>query len=432
MKIASRAFLAVLVSVLIASNAAKAGVYEAGFGPRAIGMGQAQVGAGNDPSAVFYNPACLVQARDRWEINGSSMVVQYGRGTYKSALELNGVNQAYPDTVATNLGVMIPVGKRVTAGLSLYMPEAWTLMILLNSGPRFVRYTQTQVPNGTYGIGIKVTKKFSIGIAQSVAPQWDFTTVTLDINSILAGMGLSLGEPRVNGNPHMEMDTLLGFNYQFGALYRPFKWLSLGVDYRYKIGTRAVIPLYFPAGLVPETNVLVDVNMSWRPTRWSFGVGIYPTDEITVAFDMDYEMWSKINYPYMKFTSSSNFLNVTSTEFDLKNVWVPKVGFEYHRKMKGKLSRAEYAARAGYIYYKSPYPEMPKDTWYIDNDANFLTSGISLGYRPKRVFRYIGFDYYFEYMAMVKRDHTDLTRTPSMIESDGNVTYNGFSVTIQL
>lgn len=432
MKIASRAFLAVLVSVLIASSAAKAGVYEAGFGPRAIGMGQAQVGAGNDPSAVFYNPACLVQAREHWEINGSSLVVQYGNSGYASALELDGVNQEYPYTTATTLSAMLPVGKRITAGLTLNFPEAWTLMVLINTGPRFVRYTQSQVPNATYGIGIKVTRKFSIGIAQSVAPQWNFSTVTLDLNSILSGVGLSVGEPAINANPHMQLDTLLGFNYQFGGLYRPFKWLSIGADYRYKLGTKAIIPIYLPAGVIPETSLQVDINMNWRPSRLSFGVGIFPTDEITVAFDMAYEMWSKINYHYMTFSTNSTLFAVNQPAFKLNDVWVPRVGFEFHRKMKGKLSRAEYAVRTGYIYYKSPYPEMPTGTWYIDNDANFLTGGISLGYRPKKIFRYIGLDYYYEYMDMVTRDHTDITRNPAVIESSGHVIYSGFALTIQL
>jgi long-subunit fatty acid transport protein len=399
-------------------------------------MGQAQMATANDSGAVNYNPACLVMARERWDLKGLDMWLQLGQSGYAPYLRLNGIDQNYPYTVYTLIGTVFPLGKRLTAGLNISNANDWLLVVALAHGPSFIRYTPTQQPTGSLGLGLKITDKLSVGYTMNTTLHINASTIPVDINAILAGIGITLGDPAININPNVEIDVLSGTSYQFGALYRPFKWLSLGANYTYKNGSEVYIPVYLPPGLLPETTIYVEGWVGSTPSQIGFGVGIYPNEHITVAFDMDYDMWSRTHH-WLRFRSSDpDFLNTDFPEIELEDVWVPKFGLEYRGRMPGKFSRAEYSLRAGYLFYKSPWPPMGTDPQDIDNDAHNFSGGFALGYYPKHRhmagLKYLGIDYFWEYIYMVERDHRDLSRQPAVIVSDGYVIYTGLAFTVKI
>lgn len=430
MEIIKRAVVAVPILVFLFSTSVKAELADSGTGARAVAMGQAQTAVANDASAVNYNPAALVYAREYWEVTGRHLFFQIGKSGYQPYLRLNGIDQEYPYASYTTLGAVIPLGKRITIGVDFQYCDDWVLYTLLANGPRFNRYTPTQQVGGKYGFALKITDKFSVGYSSLTNMHFNFSTISLDLNAVLAGLGLPLGELIVNMNPYMEVDVLPTSSYQVGALYRPFKWLHLGVNYNYKNPSYTIIPVYLPAGLLPETHLTITTN-SERPTMLTFGIGVFPNDKITLAFDLSYDMWSRTKN-YWKFEADSSLFSFDNSIVEPDDVWVPRVGVEYRDKMKGKLSRASYAIRGGYLFYKSPYPEATGANNDIDNDAHNISFGLSLGYSPKKHFSYIGVEYFWEYMGMVERTHADISRSPAVIVSDGYVIYNGFTLSVKL
>jgi long-subunit fatty acid transport protein len=220
-------------------------------------------------------------------------------------------------------------------------------------------------------------------------------------------------------------------SYQFGILYRPVKWLNLGFNYAYKAPAYTVIPIYLPPSLLPETSLLMEINSS-GPTSITFGVGLFPTENLTIAFDISYDMWSPTNQ-WTRITSSDpDFLSSDYPDVTLRDVWAHNVGFEYTDKLRGKLSNTEYSVRAGYGFYPSPYPRMPEGTSNIDNDAHKFSGGFALGFYPKKKFDYIGLEYFWEYVELVERSHVDISRNPAVIVSDGYVIYTGVSFNIKI
>lgn len=433
MKKLARALFTASVILVLTHISALAAIEEAGMGPRAVAMGQAQTAAANDPAAVSYNPAALTAARKYWGLgdDGFSTLVQIGQSGYLSRLDINGVNQEYPYVAYSTIGALVPIGKRITVGANMAMPNDWFLYTEISTGYSFNRYKPTRQLSGAYAASLKITDKFSIGYAGLTNMNFNFSTVTLDINSLLAGMGLILGEPATNLNPYMEIDVLPSSSYQFGALYRPFQWASLGFNYSYKNPSLTRIPLVIPEGLLPETHINVEIR-SERPTRVVFGLALYPNEKLTFAVDMAYEIWSHTrNYTRIE-TPGSTLLPPPEDPVEADDIWVPHFGVEYCSRLKGRLSRTRVAVRAGYYYFKSPYPPATGSNRAIDNSAHNIASGISLGYFPKKGWKYIGVDYYWEYMDLVRRSHIDITRNPAVIVSDGYVIYSGFSLNVKM
>jgi len=435
MKTLVRALIAASIILVLTHISALAGIEEAGMGSRAVAMGQAQTGAANDASAATYNPAALVAARKYWGLgdDGFSMLVQIGQSGYDSRLTINGVDQNIPYVAYTTLGALVPIGKRLTFGLNMAFSNDWFLYTELATGYSFTRYKPTrQLCGGGYSFGLKITDKLSVGYASTSNLNFNFSTVNLDINSILSGIGLSLGEPATNVNPFMEIDVIPSSSYQFGALYRPFKWASLGFNYSYKNPTLTVIPILIPAGLLPETHINVNIRTE-RPTRMVFGVGLYPNDKLTFAVDMAYEMWSHTrNYTRIE-SPGSSLISPPKDPIVPEDVWVPHFGVEYCSNLRGgKLSRMKYAVRGGYYYFKSPYPAAEGTNKDVDNSAHNFSAGISLGYTPKKGKTYISLDYYWEYMDLIRRTNPDITRNPAIIVTDGYVIYSGFAFNVKI
>ena len=432
MKQVFRGAILALLAVLIVPGRAPAGVLEFGMGARAVAMGQAQVAAVNDASAMTYNPAALSYMRDYWDLRTRQYFLQVASVGTDSILYLNDREQRDPYTSAFTIGIVLPLTRKLTGGIQVYYPQDTTIELEFFRGPTLSRYRAWRwfyvIAGGSY----QITRKLSVGAGMNATLNFNSSPLNLDLTSVIALIGLDIGGGAKDLNPAFKIDVLLKQSYELGALYRPTKWLNLGAFYRYKLGTEFNIPIKIPAGLTPETNILISGYMYvLNPPQWAFGAAVFPTKNLTLAFDMQYDMWSKVT-PGVKITSDSPTFSSPKENFKLDNVWWPKFGVEWKDKLGGKYSRSDYAVRLGYSHYTSPYPDKIPASGDMDTDADFFSGGFSFGYKPRRTLDYVSLDYFYQYVNLVERNIKHIDQNPPSLIADGHVIYTGFGVTIML
>jgi hypothetical protein len=211
------------------------------------------------------------------------------------------------------------------------------------------------------------------------------------------------------------------------------------VNYKYRNPAPLQIPIHVVGGgIVSDIDIVVD-QPGLNPTIFSGGVAVWPVKQLTLDFDLSYALWSLERKPGMRiksddpmFASSAEFKNLK-----LDDVFIPKFGVEWRDNFKGRFQRVEYAIRAGYQYYPSPYPpaltEENMAATGVDNDAYYYTGGLTLGYRPHRGSfikgpAYVGIEYFYEYIHLAKRTSRNIERNPAVIVSEGHVVFNGISL----
>ncbi len=435
MKHIVRGALLALAAVLIVAENAPAGILEQGLGARGVAMGQAQVAAANDTSAMAYNPAALDYARQYWDLQTREYFAQLGQVGTHSKLYLNDVEQNDPYTSAMAIGAIIPLTKRLTAGIDVYLPDDWTLVIELGQGPTFERYRAQRWFYVIAGGSLKITRNFSVGAATNLTLGFSSNTLLLDANEIVnAVLGMELGASTPDVNTAFRINVLMRESYEMGAHYRVTDWMNLGVFYRYKLGNKFYIPVKIIGNdLLPDSTLTMEGYMYMlNPPQLAAGIALYPHKNLTLAFDMQYDMWSEVK-PWIKWESSGGLPGTSYPDIELEDIWWPKFGVEWKDRIGGKYSRTDYAVRAGYSYYESPFPEKGIEVSNsIDNDAHYFSGGLMIGYHPRRRAQYIGLGYFYQYIHLVERDFVNLSRDPHKITSKGHVIYQGLNITLKL
>jgi len=437
MKQFARGVLIALAAILFITETVSAGILEFGLGARAVGMGQAQVAAVNDVSAMVYNPAAITYARQYWDLEPRDVFAQVQQITMDSNLYLNGIDQNEYYTPGMAFGAVLPITRRLTLSTIAYFPSDTTLVIEFFRGPTIHRYRPARWFYAVTGGSLQLTRKLSIGVGMPLTLHFNASDLNMDLTALLASVGLDLGPGTKDLNPAFRIDVMLSPSYELGMLYQPFKWMNIGAFYRYEQGNKFNVPIKIPPSAITEDKELVLLIDGYmfvvNPPQMSFGIALFPNKNLTIAFDMQYDMWSNID-PYLVIRSSNTDLMSGTEEPEERpeDVWWPKFGIEWKDRIGRKYSRLEYAVRGGYSFYKSPFPEMPEDSNYVDNDAHYFSGGISIGYHPRRLLEYVSLDYFYEYIHMVEREHKDIERSPSVIVSDGHVIYQGFGLTIKM
>lgn len=437
MKLLIRIFCLTWVTTFIIGSTAFAGLSEYGHGARAVAMGQAQVAASNDASAIVYNPAALIQARDYWDLGPFEPYISIMQIGTAPDLTLNGIDQLEGYGPATDIFILIPVMKRVVLGVNVFLAQDKLLTVDLFFPPGMGRWRVDNTFGLGTGIGIQVTKKLSVSYAAQSQLAYNASTLNLNLMPILAKiLGLDLGSVS-DINPAFELDIISHGSYKFGALYRPLNWLSLGFTYSYRNPSPVNIPIKVITGdLMGDIDVVVQ-QWSVSPTMVTGGIALFPVKGLTLAFDLTRALYSLEKNAGMRFVSDSSF-GSDFAHVELRDVWWSKFGAEWTDDLKGKYQRVGYAVRAGYSYYPTPYPTAgsPENMGgTIDSDAYYYCGGLALSYKPftgglRKGPSYVALEYFYEYIDLVERTHKSITRNPAVIVSEGHVVYNGVAISM--
>jgi long-subunit fatty acid transport protein len=206
---------------------------EFGIGARALGMGGAYIGIGDDYSASFWNPAALTQIR-RLEGFGTLSHAQQKNdatlGNFRfdddlSSTRLNSIGFAYP--VPTYQGSLVfSLGYHHIHPYDASLKFSW-----FNPLPQD-RTTQTwsvleegSLNNWVFAGAIEVAPNVSIGAALNYwtgKHDYRFSFTDIDYENFVSDFREARRTSIVNFN-------YSGFNVKFGGLYRPLPFVRLGL-----------------------------------------------------------------------------------------------------------------------------------------------------------------------------------------------------------
>ena len=388
-------------TLLVSASAASASGFQVNLGgQKNIGMGGVGVGLSLDQAAMFYNPGALAMVRE----NG----VQVGFNAALARVSFRGENGSpqrdLDKQVVTPFNFYASFGPKDAKykfGVAVYTPYGSTLKY---ADGWEGRYALTEItlqsvyvqPTASYAI----TPQLSVGAGLTILAY--------------GSVNLQKDLPLPTGPGHITLDgkTKTQFGYNAGIFFKPSDKLSAGVSYRSKIDATVESGDVTYSGLAGGGSAAV-VNRGFTaknftatlplPAVASIGVGISPTEKLTIGLDASLTFWSA--YRTLDFGFSGNNGNGPtdglvggSTTSTSKRYYQDALAFRLggQYKVTDKLT-----VRAGAAYdfsaVKDGYvgPETP------ESDRVVGTTGLSY-----QVTENLGIDASFLFEAFQKRTQT--------------------------
>ncbi len=360
-------------ALLASASVASASGFQVNLGgQKNNGMGGVGVGLSLDQAAMFYNPGALAMVRENGVQLGANFA--FARVGFRSA---NGGPQhnlqdqpvVYPFNLYASFG---PKEGKFRAGIAVYTPYGSSLSYGSNWEGR---YSLTEItlrsiyvqPTASYAI----TPQLSVGAGLT----------------ILVGGSVNLQRevPLPTGDAHIELDgkAKTKFGYNAGVFFKPSEKLSVGLSYRSKINAEVEegdlkltnLPTGGSAALINSRFNANQFSASLPlPALASIGIGIMPSEKLTIALDANLTFWSEYRSLDFQFSGGSggviNGQTTSSSKRDYQDALTFRLGGQYALNDKLTLRAGTAydmtAVKTGYVT-----PETP------DSDRFILTTGLS-------------------------------------------------------
>lgn len=358
-------------------------------GQKQIGMGHTGTGLVQDGASVFFNPGAMSLLPENYIQAGISPLL------FKSDFNPSGTNVQYQvlNKVATPFNfyaVWGPKSSRWKIGLGVYTPfggltdwgNSWGGKYVLESLDLKAIYIQPT-------LSIKINKVLSIGGG------FVYNYGSVDLTQAIP-LGNSSGQ---DGQAELK-GTGKGYGWNAGIFIRPSSKITIGLTHHSKVSTtinngNAIFSV--PASVqssFPQPNSFTSTIP--LPATNSVGIGLYPTDKWTVAFDVNLINWDVYKVLAFDYKTNTSSLQDTYSQRNYKNAYTLRAGAQYKATNKVALrfggGYASTAVRDGYVT-----PEAP--------DANRVYVTAGLGYKlAKR----LDVDMSFEFEHLTPRTQTNI------------------------
>ncbi|MEN8223179.1 MAG: outer membrane protein transport protein [Acidobacteriota bacterium] len=385
MRSINKFLIIIALTLILTTGAFSNGLSLNGIGSRASSMGTAYVGLSDDWSAVFFNPAGLIQMEEK---NLSLFVTNImPSATYR--FEMMGITMA--DTEATvgsypsgAFSFFKPLSDKMVAGISVYVPAGagaqWSGedLALLTGGTPLLWDSTIFMVSVSPAFAYKLGDKFSIG-------------ASLNFNYV----SLKMKRPGGNGDsiPYFQYEedlSSMAIGFTLGVMYRPSDILSFGLTWKAPVNANikgtAKAPFLAAMGIPTESE---GTRSATWPTWIGAGIAVKPSDKLTFTLDVTYNNWGKLQEIPIEFENQYWKLAgmEEGTAFGLK--WEDtidvKLGAEY------KLSDT-FALRGGFYTDKSPSPEETLNILLPSLHYSAVTAGF--GYKTGK----LNIDFAVEYL----------------------------------
>ncbi len=350
------------------------------MGTKAVGMGGAFAAQADDPSAVYYNPAGIVQLEGTqasagfaiispsatFETNGTS-----GIGIGKTIMGFTTPGQ---DTDIKSKSFLVPnmyitqkcndklsfgLGTFANFGLATEYSDDW-------EGRYIVGGVHSKVKTISLNpvVAFRPFKKFSIA-AGAVLQKLDVTLKSKLPTVLIGGPGSPDADVKLSGD-NWEM------GYNLGFLFWVTDDIKVAASYRSKIKQKIKdgdIKVAGSPGGVIDQEVGANANIT-LPAITYLGIA-WTTGPVTLEFDAQYTEWSEYDKLEAYFDAPVLALGgsqVLSKTKDWNDVWAYRFGADY------KLNEM-FDIRAGLIYDNSPIPDYTLDPSLPSGDRWLYTFG---------------------------------------------------------
>jgi long-chain fatty acid transport protein len=353
MKRASACFVfSFLVCLLATASVVQAGgfaLYE--WGNRALGMGTANYATGNDASVVAYNPALMTKLKGTTNLYGGVTAVSPSSDVYVNGQESHTQNQIFgvPHAFATrklNDDWTVGVGVFTRFGLGTNYDNNW-------AGASLVKDALLETFSFNPTVAYKVNDKLSV--AGGIEVVKGSFIVHKNISPAAGG-----------GNVKTDVDdTALAFN--LALAYDVNDMLTVGLTYRSPVHFEGKGTVDVDGAGVGALNGRGDCTMTADfPASYTLGLGLTPTDALTVEFDVVYTQWEQ--FDRIEFDFDNTNLPDNNEDFNYKSTWRFQLGAEY------RFTDA-FAMRAGYVYDQTPTRHEYASPMLPANDRQMFTLG---------------------------------------------------------
>lgn len=266
--------------------------------------------------------------------------------------------------LSINLNNIYDFKRTVKFGLGLNAPATGNLLTINDVNVNAHRYLQygvsNQRPSIQSGIGVEVWKdRLFVGVG--------FTALASGNGAILL-KDVPLSPNQVIPNQQVILEVKPFANPIYGAQFHYGKFM-LGVSYRRET---AMAVNSLPARA--QTTLLgiqldFDVSMydMFSPRKWAYGIAYKPIERLTIAVDINRELWSA----YRVSRTKANY----TQKFYFDDITYARIGAEFNINKFFKF-------RTGFTNRPSPVPMMYGDVNLIDFKKTIVTAGLSLTLFP--------------------------------------------------
>jgi long-chain fatty acid transport protein len=309
-------------------------LYEAGA--RSSSLAGAVVARADDLSAIFYNPAGLVQLPKIQVMGGfSTFIPRVKIVTHLGPMATSDLMQSSP-SFAPHIYASYQVGERVWLGLGLNSPFGLGIQYppTWNGNTNIIR-ANIQTLNFNPTMAFKVTDYLSLGAGL------DIMYFSLKLKRILPIPLLGPQALDIQGSSW-------GVGFNLGLLIKPADYLSIGVSYRSQVkqqveATARFRPFNTFDGDASGSIVLPDMVFA--------GIMVKPLKQLSVEGGIIWTHWDLFKRLDIKFT---NALGTLSEPKSWHNTWRGQLGVEYRALTWLDL-------RAGYAFENEPMPDSSAD-----------------------------------------------------------------------
>jgi long-chain fatty acid transport protein len=391
--VSRRALVALILVVTPAAHADNFDLF--GFGPRGSAMAGAMTAEANDYTAVFYNPALLVERKD---VNFGFHFQYYRMQADVAQKDPNSVNKlncsacTAPDSVGYSLGLAVPLGGKVknhlALGVGIYLPSQVLLRVNApdTNTPYWYRYNGNPERLSVHlGAGIRIVEWLKIGLGvQALA----------DLVGDGANVSVDLFSKQVKLNT---LNSYLGTRVSpvFGLHVSPTNWLRFGATYRGEMKLIYQIPAKVDLQGVGTLGFTVSGVAHYSPHTVSVGAAIDPVKNLTISLDGEWQNWSAAPSPYVNLVIDLSGKTLDGlglgSALDVSSA-MQRPGFAdtISARLGGEYRVSDrFAARLGAFYRPTPVPKQDTaGTNLLDNDSVGVTGGIGFNFPdPLEIFQ---------------------------------------------
>ena len=336
---------------------------------RVIGRGGAFAATADDPSAVFYNPAGIVQLEGTQATAGFSVIIP------KSSFE----SSVTDTTLSTTVGQSTDLEDRAFLIPNVYITHKLMDQVSLGFGTFSNFGLGTDWPDewpGRFLTGGTEASLSTISLNPVVAYRL-IPKLSLSAGLVIQYLEIKLENKRsllpfstIEPDQELKGDSWqVGWN--LGALFWLTDEIRLGASYRSRVdhsiddGTVKTTGIPAALGGDLDTGASADIEL---PSILYLGVA-WTWEALTLEFNAQWTEWST----YEKLEVNLDTGTTTLSEKDWDDVWAYRFGAEY--KLKPWLD-----LRAGVIWDETPIPDRTLDVLVPSGDRLLLTGGLGFHY----------------------------------------------------
>jgi long-chain fatty acid transport protein len=323
--------------------------------PEAIARGNAFAATADNPSAIYYNPAGITQL-DGQNLSAGLYLLSAGvkyEGT-AGAARANGQFQPVPQLYYTRSLSDLPL----SFGVGVYAPYGLS-MDYGNTGPFHNVAQNGSLLYATVNpvVAWKITPELSLGAGLTI----NYSKV--DYNQGIAGLE-AFGFQ--NTQFHFVGDDY-DFGFNAGALYKPCKYVSLGLNYHSEttMNFKGHSSTITSSPLVPNSSSPTTASITF-PQYVVGGISYRPTEKWNIEFDLDWTDWHAVKQA--TFNGTALGAPIPNLPFHYESTFMYELGVT-------RYLEEGYFLSAGYFYSENSSPDANFDPLIPDSDLHLFSVG---------------------------------------------------------